>query len=112
MSTAAATWKKRVEGWKASGESCKAYAARIGVNPNTLAGWRWKLKQRSPGTLAAKGATAGGVGFVEVTEQLVTALAKEAGVIELEVGGAMVRLRGEVDAVALAKVLTVLEGRR
>jgi transposase-like protein len=89
-STAAAIWKKRVEGWRASGESCKAYAARIGVNSNTLAGWRWKLKPRSPGATAAKGAAAGEHGFVEVTEQLVTALAKEAGVIELEVGGAMV----------------------
>jgi hypothetical protein len=35
VSTAAGIWKKRVEGWRASGESCKAYAARIGVNPNT-----------------------------------------------------------------------------
>ena len=112
MSTAAGIWKKRVEGWRASGESCKAYAARIGVNPNTLAGWRWKLKPRSPETKAANGAAVGELGFVEVTEQLVTALAKEAGVIELEFGGAMVRLRGHIDAAALAKVLTVLEGRR
>ena len=74
MSTAAGIWKKRVEGWRASGESCKAYAARIGVNPNTLAGWRWKLKPRSPGTKAANGAAVGELGFVEVTEQLVTAL--------------------------------------
>lgn len=35
-------WRKRVEGLEASGQSCSDYARRIGVNANTLAGWRWK----------------------------------------------------------------------
>ena len=37
-------WRPRVEGLAASGKSCKEYAAEIGVNPHTLAGWRWKLR--------------------------------------------------------------------
>ncbi len=31
----------------ASGKNCKEYTAEIGVNPHTLAGWRWKLRGRS-----------------------------------------------------------------
>lgn len=48
--------------------------------------------------------------FVEVTEQL-AAPAADAGVIELDVGG-VVRVRGRVEAEALARVLDVLEARR
>jgi len=36
-------------------------------------------------------------GFVDVTKHLAAALAKETGVIEVELGGALVRVRGEVD---------------
>jgi len=46
------------------------------------------------------------------TQALAAAVAKEPGVIELEVGGALLRLRGQVDAEALSRVLGVLEGRR
>lgn len=34
------------------------------------------------------------------------------GVIEVELGGALVRVRGRVDVEALSRVLGVLEGRR
>jgi len=33
----------------------KAYAAKIGVNPNTLAGWRHKLRRRDWGYRRALG---------------------------------------------------------
>lgn len=110
--TPASTWKKRVERWAASGLNCKEYAARIGVNPNTLAGWRWKLRREARESTTSGNEAPAPPAFVEVTEQLAAALAKEGGVIELEVGGAVVRLRGHVDADALSKVLKVLEGRR
>jgi transposase-like protein len=113
----AAIWKKRVERWVASGQSCKEYAAHIGVNPNTLAGWRWKLKRQAAASSAvqddtAQGAAIGRPEFVDVTKQLAAVLANESGLIELEVGGAVVRLRGQVDAEALSKVIGVLEARR
>lgn len=110
---AAASWQGRVDGWVASGVSCKEYAARIGVNPHTLAGWRHKLRRRGPAVRPPAPACARGApGFVDVTTELAAALAKESAVIELEVGGALVRLRGQVDAEALSRVLGVLEGRR
>lgn len=116
--SAAAIWQSRVDGWARSALSCKAYAAKIGVNPNTLAGWRHKLRRRDavPGSTAIARTTPvedrGELGFVDVTRELAAALTKEAGVIELEVGGALLRLRGQVDAEALSRVLGVLEGRR
>jgi transposase-like protein len=115
--SAAAIWQGRVDGWARSGLSCKAYAAKIGVNPNTLAGWRHKLRRRGavPGSTVIAGAPVedrGELGFVDVTQELAAALAKEPGVIELEVGDALLRLRGQVDAEALSRVLGVLEGRR
>lgn len=116
--SAAAIWQGRVDGWARSGMSCKEYASKIGVNPNTLAGWRHKLRRRGPPPrlsvidAESQGEDRGELGFVDVTRELAAALAKESAVIELEVGGALVRLRGQVDTEALARVLGVLEGRR
>lgn len=54
------------------------------------------------------GASAGEL--VEVTEQLAAPVA-DVGVIELVVGRVQVRVRGRVEAEALARVLDVLEAR-
>jgi hypothetical protein len=103
------TWRKRVDGWIASGQTCKEYAARIRVNPHTLGWWKWRLHAaradaRDPGT--------GEAGFVEVTEQDAASLTNEAGVLEVEVGRVVLRIRGHVQADVLGRVLDVLEGRR
>jgi hypothetical protein len=95
-------WRAHVDAWKASGQSCGAYAAKAGINPRTLTWWKSKLASATGPAPAS---------FVEVTEQLVTPTA-DAGVIELVVGGVHVRVRGRVEAEALARVLDVLEARR
>ena len=102
-----AIWKKRVEGLEASGQSCRKYARQIGVNPNTLAGWRWKLRRR-----ATNGPATGECDFVDVTKQIAAALVTESGVIEVELGGAVVRVRGEVDSKMLVRVLRAVGGQR
>ncbi|MFY0538888.1 hypothetical protein [Nannocystis pusilla] len=51
-------------------------------------------------------------GLVDVTEQVAAALVKELGVIEVELGGALGRVRGEVDGETLARVLGAVGGRR
>ncbi len=101
----ASVWKKRVEGLEASGQSCRDYARRIGVNANTLAGWRWKLRRRGPPAPAEK---ASARDFVDVTKQVAAAT----GVIEVELGDVVVRVRGEVDGEMLARVLGAVGGRR
>jgi hypothetical protein len=97
-------WRAHVHAWKSSGLSCRAYAAKAGINQRTLTWWKSKL--------ASAGATGPApASFVEVTEQL-AAPAADVGVIELDVGGVYVRVRGRVEAEALARVLDVLEARR
>lgn len=116
MTTTAERWSRHVATWAASGLSCKAYAAKARVNPNTLAGWRWKLRRSTPPTGTARELRDPKQGcepsFLEVTEQLAATLAQEVGVIELDVRGGLVRVRGPVDAGALATVLSAMEGRR
>lgn len=41
-------WERRVRRWERSGLAAAAFAAREGVNPRTLAFWRWKLGRSSP----------------------------------------------------------------
>ncbi|MFY0539675.1 IS66 family insertion sequence element accessory protein TnpA [Nannocystis pusilla] len=110
MSTATeATWRKRVEGWIASGQTCKEYAARIRVNPHTLGWWKWRL-HAARADACDQGT--GEAGFVEVTQEVGASLTTEPGVLELEVGRVVLRIRGHVEADMLGRVLDVLEGRR
>ncbi|MDC0720685.1 IS66 family insertion sequence element accessory protein TnpA [Nannocystis bainbridge] len=110
MSTATeATWRKRVDGWIASGQTCKEYAARIRVNPHTLGWWKWRL-HAARADACDQGA--GEAGFVEVTQEVGALLTTEPGVLELEVGCVVLRIRGHVEADMLGRVLDVLEGRR
>jgi transposase-like protein len=52
-------WAKQVERWIDSGLTAKEFAAEIGVNPNTLAGWRWRLGQdAAPPAPGASGSAA------------------------------------------------------
>ena len=111
-------WRRRVEGLAASGKSCREYAAELGVNPHTLAGWRWKLRgSAATATTASRPSTtplprSEARGFVDVTRQVAAALVGEAGVIEIEVGEAVVRVRGAVDPETLARVLGAVGGGR
>jgi hypothetical protein len=97
-------WRAEVAAWARSGLSCKEYAAKAGIHPGTLAGWKSKLGRRS----AAGDAPAD---FVEVTEQLGPSAPPDAGVIELVIGHALLRVRGPVAAETLSRVLDVLEAR-
>ena len=90
----------------------KAYAAKIGVNPNTLSGWRWKLRRRAKTELPAEDNVVNEAedSFTEMTSQLAAALGGDTGVIEVELGHALVRVRGHVEREALAGVLEALGG--
>jgi hypothetical protein len=97
-------WRAQVAAWTRSGLSCKEYAAKAGIHPGTLAGWKSKLGRRC----AAGDAPAD---FVEVTKELATPTEPDIGVIELVVGNALLRVRGAVAAETLSRVLDVLEAR-
>ena len=93
-------WRVHVAAWAKSGLTCKAYAAKVGINSRTLTWWKSKL-----------GEAVAPAPFVEVTSQVAAMAGPESGVVELVVGHVVVRLRGLVDADALARVLDVLEAR-
>ncbi|WP_434424126.1 IS66 family insertion sequence element accessory protein TnpA [Nannocystis pusilla] len=92
-------WRPRVAAWSASGLPCKDFAAKAKLNPRTLAWWKSKLKTRD-GAMET---------FVEVTKQLEVTAATEAGSIELVVGRVVIRVRGQVEAGTLKRVLEVVE---
>ena len=112
--------------WKASGLSRSEFAAKVGVSPQTLGWYAWRLEadgERTCGRPPARRATkarktsptptlpavelAPGMSVVELTS-LVTS---HHGV-ELEVAGVTVRLPADFDAAMLTRLLDVLEARR
>jgi hypothetical protein len=42
-----ADWVKRVERWSDSGLSAKQFAVEIGVSPQSLTFWKWKLRREA-----------------------------------------------------------------
>lgn len=99
-------WLDRVERWRASGLSTREFAAHIGVNANTLASWRWKL--RRSGAEEALGAPVP-LQFVEVraTEPAGT----EAHLEVVLRHGQVVRVPRDFDETALRRLVDLLERR-
>lgn len=111
-------WAKRVERWRDSGLTLKEFAAEIGVNANTLAGWRWRLSSREA---VAPGAERRAPAFLEIVapveereveEEGGATVAAARGVDPLEIvlrSGHRVRVPAAFDEVALRRVVAVLE---
>lgn len=119
-------WAKRVERWRDSGLSLKEFAAEIGVNANTLAGWRWRLG--AGGGVEPRKVTPAVPAFLEVVAGPATAgkfdarVAKEGaiGAVPPDAGdplelvlrsGHRVHVPVLFDAATLRRVVDVLEGR-
>jgi transposase-like protein len=114
------TWVKRVERWRDSGLTLKEFAAEIGVNANTLAGWRWRLRsdgRREPGETPTP------VSFVELVPSPhgsddvavatpVAAMHPAAEPFELILGGGTrIRVPVQFDGRALRRLVDALEAR-
>jgi hypothetical protein len=93
-----------VASWGDSGLTARQFAARVGVNPRTLAYWRWRLSSERARPVAS-------TPFVELTSAIVTAAPVDDGVDVLCRGGRAVRVRRDFDPVTLLRVLDALEGR-
>lgn len=86
----------------ASGQSLAEFARREGVCPHRLARWRRRLQEERPVEPVPA--------FVELVHRAPHAPAVgDAWWFELTVGGRSVRVRGDFDAVALRRLLAVLE---
>jgi hypothetical protein len=112
-------WAKRVERWRESGLTAAEYAAEIGVRPQTLSWWKWRLaslgqvgtvaqrRQRKMSRNPVKAATVSPLTFVEMRapapgESLEVVLPTSFRIC----------VRPDFDAATLARLLDVLEARR
>lgn len=111
MRASQAQWRERVREWRASGQSAREFADRLGVNPSTLTYWGWRFRKVAPGSQTKRRGrrSSGNIGvrFVE----LGGVVAQEQR-FELELGnGRSLRIPASFDSSALQRLLVVLEGR-
>ena len=114
-------WAKRMERLADSGLTLKEFAAEIGVNANTLAGWRWRIQ--SEAKRAAVGERPGSPPFLEIVaapREEIRAGSSETGAAErgraepFELvlrGGQTVRVPVQFDPAALRRLVDALEAR-
>ena len=94
---------EHVRAWEASGSSSRAYAARAGINANTLVSWRWQQRGRAR---AKKARPPRRVEFIELAR---TSGADEVDrTIELRVTDIAVRIPDGFEPETLRRVLAVL----
>jgi hypothetical protein len=91
------TWAKRVEAWRASGETADVFAQDKGYEGSTLRWWSSRLRRPSPQ-------------FLRLVPKA-RAVPVDAGLV-VEVGRACVRVRAGFDAALLAEVVAALGGDR
>ena len=99
-------WERRVENWARSGLTAKGYAAKIGVNANTLAHWKWQL-----GVEARASAQASPPAFVEVVASTIGQAQGHAPIELVHASGLRIRVPPDFDSATLRRVLDVIEGR-
>jgi hypothetical protein len=105
-------WAKRVDGWRRSKLSVETYAARVGVNPKSLAWWKWQLESKPAKPAAAARRRApeptalSPLTFVEVTPTSSTD-----GLEIVLTTGTRIRVPADFDATVLVRLLDVLERR-
>lgn len=92
--------------WEASGLSARAYGAQVGINPNTLVGWRWQRRQQASDDPPAA------IGRMEWIELPVPrGSAERDETIELRIASLSIRVPNGFEATTLRRVLDVVESR-
>jgi transposase-like protein len=99
---------KHVRAWRRSGQSSRAYAARAGLNANTLLYWSWQLRRE--GAKPDESPAPRAFDFVELPSS-VSSSDRASPAIELETGRVLLRVSDGFDAETLRRVLDVVEGR-
>jgi hypothetical protein len=99
---------EHVRAWEASGLSSRAYAARAGINPNTLVSWRWQ--QRGQGRRKSK-LLPRGLEFIELAAPSLRSSERDA-TIELRLERLTVRVPDGFEPETLRRVLSVLSEAR
>jgi hypothetical protein len=76
-------WAKRVERWVDRGLTATEFAAEIGVNPKTLASWRWRLGQEAAHPVGRESGAVAAPPFVELLAATSTEAPAEMEPLEL-----------------------------
>ncbi|MEI9947793.1 MAG: hypothetical protein WDO74_02165 [Pseudomonadota bacterium] len=110
--TSRAEWQKRIERWNDSGLSAEQFAAELGINAGTLRHWKYFLAKQGRRSVSARTPMAGASALVEVHASHVATAAVSPSPFELELGAdRKLRIPPQFDAVALERLLAVLERR-
>jgi transposase-like protein len=104
-----ALWARRVEQWLESGQTAREFAATAGINANTLANWRYKLK-REAARASSIDRERMPVQFVELVNTQPEQQEQDER-LEIVLGGATVRVPARFDVESLRRVLAVIEAR-
>lgn len=99
---------KHVRAWRRSGQSSRAYAARAGLNANTLLYWSWQLRRE--GAEPDESPVPRAFDFVELPSSG-PASGPASAAIEIETGRVTLRVLDGFDTETLRRVLDVVEGR-
>jgi hypothetical protein len=103
-----------VRRWEESGLTAREFAAEMGINPRTLAYWKWRLGKDAAETVDREASPAparvSALSFVEVQAEPVRGEA-DAASLELVVGRYRLALGHGFDAEVLARLLDVLDAR-
>ena len=101
-------WARRVAAWQKSGKTAPEYASRLGVHPQTLYGWKYKLAREETAEDGPR-AAAVPVTFVEVLPSSAL-LPPQAEPFELHlVDGHRVIVPAHFDPESLRRLLAVME---
>lgn len=95
-------WANKIEQWKLSGKSAKAWCRENQVVYNTFLGWHKRFTQHSA---TAAHSPSVKTQFIELKDPK-----KISSGISLEYGGVTIHLEPEFDAATLEKCLTVVRG--
>jgi hypothetical protein len=101
-------WERRIQEWRESGLSAGEFAARIGVNVNTLRNWHYKL-QPATGAVAVQSGDEPQVQFVEVAAPPATIAYEPIDVVLTS--GARLRVPSRFDEEALRRLVALLDRR-
>jgi hypothetical protein len=106
MTETEAKWAARVEDWRASGETARAFCEGKGFSPGGLRYWSSRLRKGAPSAAAS-----GGVRLARVVRSAAAPQDAETPIV-IEVGQARVGVRRGFDTAALRTVLDVLGAGR
>lgn len=117
-----AEWVKRVEMWKRSGLTAKAFATAHGLNASSLSCWSWKLRAEERKEAAAPRRKVGASGeptmFVELPiagarQPLPSEPTRDPATLELQLAdGVRVRVPSGFDEATLKRIVRTLAGGR